>query len=886
MKPLKLTIEGTNSFTDARTVDFEQLSQNGIFCICGPTGSGKTTILDCVILALYAPSNHNRGTLKEYINTKCEKGKITLDFSADGARYRVYRELRRNSSSAARLTNLDTGDVLADKADTVTDAVKKMLKLDKDDFTKVVVLEQGRYAEFMGLSKAKRCETVSKLFGLERFEKLKERVATAKNKYDKQLGEVDAKLKEYDGITEEAHADRTRRISALTKEREQITAATATLEKALKEHEKARLADERRTRAQTELAAAQQELAAAQAELAAANRTQKMLQTEKENLAASKEKSDAARVTLSQAEECAVYATEIASLEGEKSALANAYKKADADCKALATAREQTEQNKAENLAAAQNAQTALVACGYNLSSVSEAGFAHAKATAENDAARLYDAEKKRAEAEEGIAAFGSLADKLFAEQNALREQTQTAALQAQESASAYEHARIQGAAASIRGALSCGDSCPVCGGTYHGDSVIPSADDRTLADLKAQKERAENAHAQLRETLQKNEVDTEGNNAALRAAKEKKAEAENALGGKNSQNARKAAEHAQKGEQAAKGVEECNRTLADLAAQLAAAEKERERITADGKRKKEEIESRRARIAERLGSLSPEQAREQASRTVNEFETAQKSWEEKSEAFRVSLAECAAKEASARAKCESAQKTINEIPACAYNAQTAEADARALAQKKDALAELERGMGAARAEADEIRRRLKLKKELAKRKKELLEIRDNVGELNACVERDNKLFAYVAEEYVQSFTAAASETLFSLSGGKFTLYYDEGEFYVADFFADNARRKVKTLSGGETFLASMSIAMAISREIATQNYEFFFLDEGFGTLHERAMETVSEALVRLSRETAVGIVTHRGELAERIATRLNVIPATEDTGSDISVVF
>ncbi len=82
--------------------------------------------------------------------------------------------------------------------------------------------------------------------------------------------------------------------------------------------------------------------------------------------------------------------------------------------------------------------------------------------------------------------------------------------------------------------------------------------------------------------------------------------------------------------------------------------------------------------------------------------------------------------------------------------------------------------------------------------------------------------------------------------------------------------------------MASLSIAMAISGAIASQNYEFFFIDEGFGTLHERAMETVTEALIKLSRDTTVGIVTHRSELADRIPARLTVIPATEDEGSDL----
>jgi DNA repair exonuclease SbcCD ATPase subunit len=159
-----------------------------------------------VILALYAPSNHNRGTLKDYINTGCDKGKITLDFTSDGVTYRVYRELRRNSSSLAKLYNLDTGEVLADKADTTTDAVKKMLKLDKDDFTKVVVLEQGKYAEFMSMGKAKRYETVAKLFNLERFDVLKDKVAEAKRRYEGEADNIRAALAEYEDVTEAALA--------------------------------------------------------------------------------------------------------------------------------------------------------------------------------------------------------------------------------------------------------------------------------------------------------------------------------------------------------------------------------------------------------------------------------------------------------------------------------------------------------------------------------------------------------------------------------------------------------------------------------------------------------------------------------------------------------
>ncbi|MDE7394623.1 MAG: SMC family ATPase [Clostridiales bacterium] len=141
MKPLKLTIEGINSFIEPVSVDFEKLQESGIFCICGPTGSGKTTILDSVILALYAPKSNNRGSLRDYVNTKCETGKVVLEFEADGEAYEVSRLFRKkeNASSKAKLIKIRTGEVLADKPEDVNDRIKDMLKLEKDEFTRGAV---------------------------------------------------------------------------------------------------------------------------------------------------------------------------------------------------------------------------------------------------------------------------------------------------------------------------------------------------------------------------------------------------------------------------------------------------------------------------------------------------------------------------------------------------------------------------------------------------------------------------------------------------------------------------------------------------------------------------------------------------------------------------
>jgi len=83
--------------------------------------------------------------------------------------------------------------------------------------------------------------------------------------------------------------------------------------------------------------------------------------------------------------------------------------------------------------------------------------------------------------------------------------------------------------------------------------------------------------------------------------------------------------------------------------------------------------------------------------------------------------------------------------------------------------------------------------------------------------------------------------------------------------------------------LASLSIAIAISRQIAAYSeFEFFFLDEGFGTLDNEILDTVLEALYLLSKETTVGIITHCDALTENIADVVTVEHATEICGSKI----
>ena len=131
----------------------------------------------------------------------------------------------------------------------------------------------------------------------------------------------------------------------------------------------------------------------------------------------------------------------------------------------------------------------------------------------------------------------------------------------------------------------------------------------------------------------------------------------------------------------------------------------------------------------------------------------------------------------------------------------------------------------------------------------------------------------------LDALVADASRSLAELSGGQFELTHDNGEFLVIDHADADARRPVKTLSGGETFQASLALALALSSQMSglaaqgAARLESIFLDEGFGTLDEANLEVVASTLENLATrgDRVVGVITHVPALAERVPVRFAV---------------
>lgn len=151
---------------------------------------------------------------------------------------------------------------------------------------------------------------------------------------------------------------------------------------------------------------------------------------------------------------------------------------------------------------------------------------------------------------------------------------------------------------------------------------------------------------------------------------------------------------------------------------------------------------------------------------------------------------------------------------------------------------------------------------------------------------RGKALLEYVAEEYINDISFMASNKLQELMDGQYVLKYEDKEFYVLDNFNNGIRRPVNTLSGGEIFVVSLALALSISDAIMSRSdkrMDFFFLDEGFGTLDKDYCEYIVGILNKLkSPNMTIGIISHIPELQEKIQLKFIVEKPTTNHGSII----
>lgn len=213
MKPIKLEVKGLNSFIDKQVVEFDKLTERGLFGIFGPTGSGKSTILDGITLALYGDIARKSSN---YINTNCDGVYVSYEFQITGnevKRYRVDREFKRDNKSggirnkSSKIIDITGGveNVLEEKAKAVTSKCEEIIGLKLDDFMRTVVLPQGKFSEFLKLEGKERRNMLERLFNLRKYgDDLSSKLSSEIRKEKDKMNVLEGQLKGYEGVSEEA----------------------------------------------------------------------------------------------------------------------------------------------------------------------------------------------------------------------------------------------------------------------------------------------------------------------------------------------------------------------------------------------------------------------------------------------------------------------------------------------------------------------------------------------------------------------------------------------------------------------------------------------------------------------------------------------------------
>jgi exonuclease SbcC len=802
MRPVRLVLDGFATYRRQTEIDFTDVD---FFALVGPTGSGKSTVIDALCFALYGtiPRWDNEREIHNALAPSANACDVSLIFELAGERYVAARSLQRDkrgqvTTKAARLERLDASvpadapladlleasvESLADRPDEVKNKVAELLGLSYEHFTQSVLLPQGGFSDFLRAKPADRQRLLVELLAFGVYKEIGQRARVRADRAADRRKQAEQSRDQLADATPEAEAAARTRLDALTTLAETVETTLASLDDLQ-----------------------QQALAARQIASDTGNEAQVLSAVRTPDAVPGL----AQQITAADAliAECKARRD-----EGEQAAAAAAQVRSGLPDKA------ETQQQLGYYALRRELLQDA---------GRQEADLATARTAEERLASGLRDADHAAGVARDALAA----------------------AQRAHQAADLAQH-------------LHAGDTCPVC------EQTIQSLPARAMpASLKAAHASAESAEEALRQARAAHkDADTAAAVAQSELYRtqgrlEKAAEVMDGVPAEEDLNQRLAAIDT------ADGAVNATRTQATARlTELSAAEEARKALASDEKHAWAELSAAR----DKLVALGAPAIPQSGAGDLAAAWTALVTWAHDEHAQRTQrlpgLNENAAKlqqqfaDGVAALAGLLAEHGIEEIEPIS-RIQRAVADQRARAETR--LTRIR----------EDRKQAQRLDKEITARKEE-----EQVASMLGNLLRANKFENWLCSEALDSLVTEASATLMELSGGQYELDRDDrNDLVVIDYEDAGSRRPVHTLSGGETFQASLALALALSRQViglsaGLRELNSMFLDEGFGTLDSDTLETVASTLERLAADSdrMVGVITHVSELAERVPVRFVV---------------
>lgn len=867
MKPIQLVLSAFGPYVERTVIDFSALGEEGLFLIAGDTGAGKTTIFDAISFALYGEASGGKEKRKsksfhsDYVSDQTETY-VELTFRHRGETWWIRRNLEyqrpakkkkdgmettTRQAADAQMRNEDTGEEIL-RMDDVNRCVRELLGLTQDQFTQTVMIAQGDFLKILTASSDDRKKLFRDLFHTNLYVDLQSRlqeknracadeqkaleqvILSAEGKIDPEAEFAEREiLLSYCGQIQ--HTDALCALLARLIEQEKAAQEQARAQKkeaadqigaliaAVTEGERVNrdFADWESKRARlAALTAGQGEIDAQRAALAAARRAQQ-LETDEALMRRTRRDMDAQRAALSEAQ---------AALEQAEKALPEA----------------ETRMKEAE----------------------SRGGEIHALLA---QAKQMEDCLPVLGEVERLKAALDT-------QKRELQRLTEDSS-RAQAAYTAAQNSYYLSQAGLLARELKAGQPCPVCGSTAHPcpAQITPETVTRQALEQAAKRrETAEKAQSDAATRLAANQAALDEREDRLRALKIEADETRQRLAARIDAAHQAAADRQREIDAARSAYQTLDKRKTAAQSAVDAAQKQLAAFEKDLRAQTEAFEQKRA-----AHGFEDEASYRLAKRTNADIERLDREIRNYDEQKRTLAAQTHELEDKLSGRQRTDLTALQNRRAAALDRQAkAENAEKAMVRKLTLHESAEREIRQANAAIQKKRGKWQI----------IQELYTCCAGIAAGNPRAKLTFeAYVQQYYFRFVVAAANKRLTRLTDGMFTLrVMREAANRVSQSGLDlevldrstGQARDVSTLSGGESFLASLALALGLSDAVQSQSGQIrmdaMFIDEGFGSLDENALRSSIDVLLELADgKRLIGIISHVQELEERIDKQIVV---------------
>lgn len=924
MKPLKLTMSAFGSYAGKNVIDFTG-QQQGIFLITGDTGAGKTTIFDAITYALYNQTSggERNGNMmrSQYAQPETETY-VELEFLYRGQTYRVRRnpdykitktlkngKIREQKVPHSVELTLPDGTVFPEKKNATDAKIIEILGLTADQFSQIVMIAQGDFLKLLYTKSDERKMIFSKLFRTDIYWKIQENLRRKSMEMDERIQENDRAfeqeksriipLPESEELPLDELVERLReRLKDALKEQNLCRANVEELNKKITKYEeinKLFVSLEKIRQTGKELEARQAESKERRQQIENARKADKVLVAEQQNLRQQQEVEQSAQAIAKMTETLANDQEMFETLKTQQQEAEAKQKREAADIQKKMLALEQSFPSY-EALQNARSEEQQAKKVWEDLGKISEESF-----------------HKKKA----GIAALKEQQKRQEQVVEQTKKNWEQTSLSASESAKHYEHmyeAFLKEQAGILAENLSAGCPCPVCGSTVHPDPAKLS--DHAVTELEVEQAKKTRAAAEEKRDLAYAAFEAEKTEKQKLAQAVEKEEADFVLAQTIAKQQRKEAEQNYVSlQKIAEQIREklVYPSLAEAKKQYAAMQKALEAAEQEIAKKRQKV----SELAEAMNTLKGQKLAEEenqktakklAVKTEKEYaKLLEKSGFVSEETYHLAIlpersrSKLEREEKEYESQClrqQSEQKLLEKQVSGKTYTDTTELNEQLKAEKQ-ALKEAEKTYMELHTAYENDRSVLQnCAVYLEKGKK--LESEDQVikslsktanGRLSGSAKIDFE--TYIQRQYFKQIIHEANKRLLTMSNHQFILKLkeeantgrktNEGLDLSVYSLVTDSERDVKTLSGGESFLASLAMALGLSDIVEWSagaiHPDMMFIDEGFGSLDAQSRQQAIEVLAELAGDSRmVGIISHVTELKEQIDRKLVV--SRTDKGS------